>query len=763
MALFSSSYSYRWSVLALLISGLLMACLETSSQKPPITPPTVPPTTPPPATPPSTPPPLSVGDFPVLFVTQVPIATDFATIGSTFANHGAGIEKVGRGGDLWIRYPDGTLKNLTKAAGFGDPDGLQGVKSITVRDPAVYWDGKKALFSMVIGAPKAQYEITAFYWQIYEITNLEANDTPVITKVPNQPAGFNNISPIYGTDDRIIFTSNRPRNGEKHLYQLDEYEETEVVSGLWSLAPNTGDLKLLNHAPSGNFTPILDSFGRVVFTQWDHLKRDQQADADKYAGGNYGTFTYASEAANAPKSGLCKLDTPSNPKNCPEVFPEPRVPQETAGTNLNEHDFNQFFPWTILEDGTEGETLNHAGRQELMSGDARGYLPPSFKDDPAPVAFARPGLSANKNYITNMFQIREDPLHPGRYFGTNANEFGTHASGQIISLDAPMGLNAEKIQIENVTDPVTEVTVPENATPDPNHSGHYRDPLPLSSGAIIAAHTTETRQETGSLRYHFRMMSLKKLDNGIWTADAPLTNGIKRNLEYWNPDVKISYNGELWELQPVEVRPRPRPTRLVSSLPTPEQQVLSQAGVDETKLRDYLQKNNLALAVMRNVTTRDRADKQQPFNLRVPNGVQTLGSNGKIYDIANLQFLQADQLRSLSSSVNTGRRVLAQPMHDSAAISSNPAATVPGSAAISSDGSVAAFVPARRAMTWQLTDVAGKPVVRERYWVTFQPGEVRVCASCHGANERDQAGNPPPVNPPQALFELLQRWKTNNP
>ena len=38
---------------------------------------------------------------------------------------------------------------------------------------------------------------------------------------------------------------------------------------------------------------------------------------------------------------------------------------------------------------------------------------------------------------------------------------------------------------------------------------------------------------------------------------------------------------------------------------------------------------------------------------------------------------------------------------------------------------MAAFVPARRAMTWQLTDPAGAPVVRERYWLTFQPGEIR--------------------------------------
>ena len=95
--------------------------------------------------------------YPILFVTQPPVRADFTTIGSTFGNHGAGMEDVARGGALWIRYPDGTLKNLTAAAGYGSraPDGFQDAAAIAVRDPAVHWDGQKALFSMVVGAPAA--------------------------------------------------------------------------------------------------------------------------------------------------------------------------------------------------------------------------------------------------------------------------------------------------------------------------------------------------------------------------------------------------------------------------------------------------------------------------------------------------------------------------------------------------------------------------------------------------------------------------------
>ena len=44
---------------------------------------------------------------PILFVTQIPVHADFATIGSVFANHGTNMRQATRGGDLHIRYPNG--------------------------------------------------------------------------------------------------------------------------------------------------------------------------------------------------------------------------------------------------------------------------------------------------------------------------------------------------------------------------------------------------------------------------------------------------------------------------------------------------------------------------------------------------------------------------------------------------------------------------------------------------------------------------------
>ncbi|MBZ0089007.1 MAG: hypothetical protein K8H90_01375, partial [Thermoanaerobaculia bacterium] len=162
---------------------------------------------------------------PILFVTQVPIPGDFTAIGSVFGNHEGDIDTVGRGGDLYLLFPNGTLRNLTQEAGLGVASGFQGASSIAVRDPCVHWTGNRALFSMVTGAPTTQFQVGTWYWQMYEVTNLGqvlTGSAPTVVAVPNQPAGYNNITPCYESDDRILFTSDRPRNGWAHLHpQLD--------------------------------------------------------------------------------------------------------------------------------------------------------------------------------------------------------------------------------------------------------------------------------------------------------------------------------------------------------------------------------------------------------------------------------------------------------------------------------------------------------------------------------------------------------------
>lgn len=694
---------------------------------------------------------------PVLFVTQVPIPADFATIGSVFANHEASMRQVGRGGDLYIRFPSGKLCNLTREGGFGVDTVFQGAGAIAVRDPAVHWSGTKALFSMVVGAPTERFEVAEYRWQLYEVTGLGDGETVTITPVPNQPAAYNNIMPAYGSDDRIFFASDRPRDGSAHLYpQLDEYESTPTNTGLWSLDPASGDLRLLQHAPSGSFDPTVDSYGRVIFTRWDHLERDQQADSDFVSPGTFGTFDYADETAGAART-----------EPAVDVFPEPRMVRTDLlqGTNLVGHGFNHFFPWMVHQDGSFEETLNGLGRHELHDFFDRSLNDDDNLEEFTDVASGR----TNPNAVFNVLQLREDAAQAGRYVGVEAPEFTTHASGMLVALSAPPGMSADDMVVQYVTHPDTGT---ETDTPSADHSGHYRNPLAMADGTLLAVHTTETRvngnegtAENPIPRYDFAIKVLGDAGNGFLAATDAITGGISRSLRYFDPDLEVIYDGPLWELNPVEVvAATVPPLTTENALSAPEQAVFDAEGVDVNAFRQYLRDHNLGLMVARNVTSRDDADRQQPFNLRVPGGVQSIPVEGTVYDVTHLQFFEADQVRGLGGTTNPdpGRRGLARLLNDPEAVASNLLDGPPASVTIAADGSAAAFMPARRAMAWQTMAPDGvTPVVRERYWINFQPGEIRVCDSCHGVNALNQLGDPPPQNQPQALAELLQHWKMN--
>ncbi len=705
----------------------------------------------------------------ILFVTQVPVPADFTTIASTFGNHLGDPGACGRGGDLYIRYPDGTLKNLTRAAGYGQW-GTQAPNGIAVRQPCVHWSGQKAVFSMVVGSSANPYDTTAYYWQLYEITNFtNPQSVPVITRVPNQPANFNNVAPIYGSDDRILFTSDRPRNGQVELYpQLDEYEEAPTVTGLWSLEPATGDLFMVNHTPSGAFSPLLDSAGRIVFSRWDHLQRDQQADTDWEEGQIiFGAFNYSDESPNSVMT-----------TNLAEEFPEPRDVRTDllAGTGLLGNSFNQFFPWAINQDGTDEETVNHIGRHEIGG----SYASAAFTNDPNLYDQYDYAENYNTNTIHNFLEPREDPNLPGLFYGIDAPEFGTHGAGQIVSLTGSTNLNAYYMRINYLTPRSTDDLANDPAAIPADDTGLYRNPLMTSDGYFLAAHTANTLPETGGVTefypatnylassFDFRLKFLQ-FTNGYYVPGPALTPGLTNFALYTDPGssaLEMSTNF-LWEFDPVEVRPRTRPVPYTVPVAAPELAAFATAQVEVGAFQKYLALHQLALLVSRDVTTRDHADRQQPFNLKVAGtSHQTIGAPGKIYDVAWLQLFQADQLRSLNfgdpNNARPGRRVLAQYLHDPAADNRPLPGAPAGSVAIAPDGSQAALVPARRAMTWQLTDTNGTGVVRERYWLTFAPGEIRTCTSCHGINETTQAGGSVPTNSPLALVQLLQYWKSNN-
>ncbi len=687
----------------------------------------------------------------ILFVTQVP-AGGYGTVVGPFDNHEPVMKGTPRGGGLMMRYPDGRLRNLTQEAGFGEV-GQQGANAIAVREPTVHWDGDKALFSMVIGAPKEKYEVDTFYWQIYEVSGLTSDPPCQIRKIKNQPDHYNNVSPFYASDDRILFTSDRPRDGSAHLYpQLDEYESGPTITGIWALDEDANSLTLLEHTPSGVFYPFVDSFGRILFTRWDHLQRDQQADTTDRAT-QYEPFTWASEDANASTTSTVAGQ---------EVFPEVRTKNDPEyNPALTEHGFNHFFPWELNQDGTGEETLNHVGRHEFGGSYAEGV----FIGDSSLTNAVYPELRANTNMLQSnagLFQMKEDPNTPGRFYTTFAPEFTTGTAGYIMRFDGAPDMNPTDMALTLVTPAFHEGKPTENA-------GFLRDATPLSNGKLIAVHTDgdDVIMNNGSdtspdWTYKFRLRELDQ-NGATYKAGTFLTDGIQADVTWWTPDQSAHWSGTLWELSPVEIRKRDRPPVPTEDIEAPEQGIFDSLGLKTDRLRDWLKQNELALVISRNVTQRDRADRLQPYNLRVPGGVTSDTGSGKVYDVTHMQFFQADQIRGYgkpSDPSPVGRRPLARPMH---AANSSPAADgIAGAVRVGTDGSMAAFVPARRAMSWQLIN-STEPVVRERNWVSFQSGEIRVCAVCHGINKVSQTMQPKPENAPNALKDLLTDWIAQHP
>jgi len=740
---------------------------------------------------------------PILFVTQVPTGYDFVnqTVSAPFANHLPTTLAAPRGGDLVLLSTSGTLRYLTQEAGYGSPGGgglLTGNAAIAVRDPAVSFDASKAIFSMVVGAPTSVGGAETYTWQLYEITNLAqvlGGSAPIIQKVANQPGTFNNIEPDYLSDGSVVFVSDRPRNGAAALYPvLDEYRGQPANSGLWRLDPASGALTLIENTPSGSFGPFVDSFGRLVFSRWDHLNQDLNNDPATSPPTGITPFDYPSEAANATPSATAT-----------DLYPEP-IHSANPGV-LNGFEINQFFPWTVNQDGSGEEILNHLGRHELKQTFARSYVNDANLLDFNAATSAR----TNQKAIDNLFQIREDPTTPGRYVGVDGVEFYMHHSGQIVAINAASGgtlLNASAATVSYMTDRQTATPYFSGAA-YPYNIGHFRDPLPMSDGTLIAAfaNTPGIEGAAGPLplppsTYQFRLYPLVAVSQNSATEYVPAANplvnaGISKSGIQYNyksniagqPDGTVNYSGLLWELQPVEIVARtPPPASAQPPLAgTPEQAVFDaynsahpNNGVTVAEMQQFLLAQNLALVVIRNATSRDRADQQQPYNLAIPGGAQTVSNvlayaDPPLYCIDRMQFFEADQVRGFTTGTIAnplpGRRPLPRPLNDAQAVQFNMPGdlAVPGSQYIGADGSVALFVPAQRPMVWQSLapasacgsspQPASAPVVRERYWIDFQPGEIRACNSCHGVNQQNQAGQGVPVNQPQALADLLDWWK----
>ena len=245
--------------------------------------------------------------------------------GSIFGNHRADMQSTGRGGDLYVLYPERHPEEPHRSpAGLrAAPSGFQGA----TLDRGARAGGALVRHQGGLLAWSSARRPSSTVWRHLLLAALRGDRPRAGRHAGRSPRCRISRPPTTTSarstrrDGRILFTSDRPRDGAAHLYpQLDEYEEAPIVTGLWSLDPATGDLRAPRSRAVGRLQADVDSFGRVVFTRWDHLQRDQQADATT-------TMSVARQAADLRHVQLVERARRRRRRSRPgpSVFPEPRA------------------------------------------------------------------------------------------------------------------------------------------------------------------------------------------------------------------------------------------------------------------------------------------------------------------------------------------------------------------------------------------------------------------------------------------------------
>ena len=258
----------------------------------------------------------------------------------------------------------------------------------------------------------AKNDYSPVYWQIYEVSGLAAGraaaDRPPAA-AGGQPTTSRrstgrttaSCSPPTGraTATAALPTARRVR--------IDADRHRHLVDG----APTAPTCGCSTTPPSGDFTPLVASDGRVIFTRWDHLQRDQQ--------NNEGTLDAMAPSTTPPERAPQQL-TDATPRSSPSCAASRRAATST-GTRS-----------TSSSPGRSTRTVPGSRRSTTSAATScAGYFDSAHDGLPEFIA------PEDRRTADLFLQLEEDPLRPGYFYGTNAPEFATHAAGQIIGLDAP--------------------------------------------------------------------------------------------------------------------------------------------------------------------------------------------------------------------------------------------------------------------------------------------------------------------------------------
>ena len=178
------------------------------------------------------------------------------------------------GGDVYLRsssVSDATITNLTRSVtgGVGDVKGLN-----------ASFDGTRLIFSLRLADPDPN-DNTIPSWNIYEYDLTTSTLRRVISDLSTAERG-NDLHPSYLPDGRIVFTSDRQKDGREMLLTefkpsfsaLDESENIPALV-LHVMDSNGANIRQISFNQSHDLYPqVLTGYdpGKIVFSRWDNAE-----------------------------------------------------------------------------------------------------------------------------------------------------------------------------------------------------------------------------------------------------------------------------------------------------------------------------------------------------------------------------------------------------------------------------------------------------------------------------------------------------------
>lgn len=168
------------------------------------------------------------------------------SLGTPPANYSSLLSCVRKGFDAEICELSGLRKTIARRTIY------KPTTDVPLSELQLHWDGNRILFSSLDANRK---------WQVFEV---HADGRQMHQKIVSEEPDLEFCDANYLPDGRVVATANIGYNGVPCVHGQD------VVANLISFDPQNGALSRLTFDQDGNWSPVVMSNGRIMYTRWEY-------------------------------------------------------------------------------------------------------------------------------------------------------------------------------------------------------------------------------------------------------------------------------------------------------------------------------------------------------------------------------------------------------------------------------------------------------------------------------------------------------------